>query len=284
MRVAPTVGARPRTKRLQPSLAPFVQLANLLERRHLDGTRLPRPWEPEDLDRNVPLMHEIYMEAAKLLPSRHGVAAARRRAALNVGVLKATMESVILRGVGPGKIGPRRVIKTAEGALCIRIEGPFVALPGYPEDAPPLLVDDVYRVAHTTWQILRALAALAWIRKHPSPAMVRSPETEFSPLPAAVLVIDDEGRIRRVADPALELLGGLLNGVEADRIRHCVSCQMLFFADRKDKPACSETCLATNRQRKWRVKRDRRKLKADYPDQFEFAAPKAASGLHAPKE
>jgi hypothetical protein len=272
-----TVRAVRRPKRLHARLAAFVALANLLERRHLAGERLPRPWQPEETAKSAGVLHEIYMQAAKLFPSRHRVSAARRRVVANPETMRAAIASLAAHRRGPAKIGPHTVSRPlADGTQCVRLEGPFVALPGYPADAPPLFLEDVYRVAHASWWLLRGLAALAWTRTHPDPRRVDVQGANVSSLPGTVLTIDDDGRVLRNADPALDELARLLDGVEAARLRRCASCNLLFFADRKDKPACSPTCLATNRQRKWRARREERRRKAAFPDQFEFAPPRTA--------
>jgi hypothetical protein len=77
----------------------------------------------------------------------------------------------------------------------------------------------------------------------------------FLPLPPVGLEqfleakIDGEGRIVLIAGPLMEVL----RGVEAARIRQCPVCQRIFWAGRKDQPACTKQCTHVLRTRRWRA-------------------------------
>jgi hypothetical protein len=60
--------------------------------------------------------------------------------------------------------------------------------------------------------------------------------------------LDDKGRIRRQPDKFTETL----EGVEISRLRTCLVCRKLFWANRKDKKCCSEVHSAVIRQRQSR--------------------------------
>jgi hypothetical protein len=69
--------------------------------------------------------------------------------------------------------------------------------------------------------------------------------------------LDDNGKIRRQPDKFTETL----EGVEISRLRTCLVCQKLFWANRKDKKCCSEIHSAVIRQRQSReVKKERGKV------------------------
>ncbi len=69
--------------------------------------------------------------------------------------------------------------------------------------------------------------------------------------------LDDNGRIRRQPDKYTETL----EGIEISRLRTCVVCKKLFWANRKDKKCCSEMHSALIRQRQSREsKREKREV------------------------
>ncbi|HEX8748499.1 MAG TPA: hypothetical protein VF717_15105 [Pyrinomonadaceae bacterium] len=66
--------------------------------------------------------------------------------------------------------------------------------------------------------------------------------------------LDEHGKIRRQPDKFTEIM----EGVEISRLRTCLVCQKLFWANRKDKKCCSEMHSAVIRQRQSRKIKEER--------------------------
>src|SRR5262249_30341087 len=64
------------------------------------------------------------------------------------------------------------------------------------------------------------------------------------------LTTNDQGLI----DLVKTWLADALEGVEADRIRRCPICGKIYWAGRKDQPACKKSCVQALRVRRWREK------------------------------
>lgn len=128
---------------------------------------------------------------------------------------------------------------------------------------------ELYRLAHGAAFSLRAVALAAI---GPATHAVVS----LGPGVAPQLHVGPDRIVRRGRDPLYDGLVEALDGFDARRLRLCPICARVFYADRRNKLACTAQCRDTNNSRRYR---ERAHVYEAKRAEREFAEGQAAAGL-----
>jgi hypothetical protein len=122
----------------------------------------------------------------------------------------------------------------------------------YPRHLDPNAPDTLHQTCVAAASALRALAAGSAIIREFNPAQhkLRLSDRIVS---SVVEVWIQNRRITTSTRYPLKEFFDALEGVAADSVRQCESCDRLFFALRKDQKACSKPCNARRCVRQWRA-------------------------------
>jgi hypothetical protein len=110
----------------------------------------------------------------------------------------------------------------------------------------PLLRENLYVLFYSIRETLRLIAT-----RRPIQANVCVQLLIFEPLSRA-LEVESDGRVRLMHDLYQDVFLEALQRLDARRIRICPICGQLYWAWRRDKGACSDTCMNINNVRKFR--------------------------------